>query len=95
MPIVDINKSKQLEFGYGDIEVGAGLLQSDDAVGTVCFWNNDGGHEIGEYHEYEEGHTVSIDETPVRMVFTKIESIDVVIDALEKTKKMMIDKTKQ
>jgi NAD(P)H-hydrate repair Nnr-like enzyme with NAD(P)H-hydrate epimerase domain len=91
MPIVDIEKSKQIEFGYGDIEVAAGLLQAKDTIGTVLFWNNGKQNEIGAYHEYEENKVMSIEETPVRMVFNKIESIDVVIDALEKAKKMMID----
>lgn len=90
MPIVDVEKSKQLEFGYGDIEVAAGLLQAEDIVGTVLFWNNGEQNEIGAYHEYGEDKVMGIEETPVRMLFTKIESIDVVIDALEKSKKMMI-----
>lgn len=90
MPIVDIEKSKQLEFGYGDIEVAAGLLQAEDILGTVLFWNNGKQNEIGVYTEYEENKVMSIEETPVRMVFSRIESIDVVIDALEKSKQMMI-----
>lgn len=95
MPIVDIDKTKQLEFGYGDIEVAAGLLQSDDTVGTVLFWNNEKRNEIGAYHEYGEDKAMSVEETPVRMLFTKIESIDVVIDALEKSKQKMLSKDKQ
>ena len=38
---------------------------------------------------------LNIDETPCRMIFEKIESIDVVIKTLEDVKKMMVNKTTQ
>ena len=39
MPIVDIEKSKQLEFGHGDIFLATGLLKTDDdsIIGSVVF----------------------------------------------------------
>ncbi|MGA5691451.1 hypothetical protein [Cytobacillus pseudoceanisediminis] len=95
MPIVDIKKTKQLEFGYGDIEVAAGLMQSENTLGAVLFWNGEQTNEIGACHNFDEQKVVKIEETPVRMVFSKIESIDVVINALERSKQMMISGTTQ
>lgn len=94
MPIVDIEKTKQLEFGYGDIEVAPGLLEVvDESIGVVIFKQNYKQNPIGNHTEYPESISIDVTETPVRMVFEKVESIDVVIWALEKAKAMMIKGT--
>ena len=93
MPIVDIEKSKQLEFGSGDIEVAPGLLTADDIVGAVCFFQRETPNPIGEKSDYFKPYqVVDLKDTPVRMLFEKVESIDVVIRALEQAKKFMINK---
>ncbi|MEM5012087.1 hypothetical protein WKH57_15305 [Niallia taxi] len=94
MPIQNIEGTKQLHFGFGDIEVAPGLLElEDESVGVVAFLQNVKENPIGLYTDYPEGKSVDISETPVRMVFEKVESIDVVIWALEKAKKMMLSGT--
>lgn len=92
MPIVDIEESKQLEFGYGDIEVAPGLLKSNDSVGVVCFFQREKPNPIGEKGTIETHAEVELEDTPVRMIFEKVESIDVVIWALEEAKKFMLNK---
>lgn len=91
MPIIDIEKSRQLEFGYGDINVSPGTLDCEDVVGVVIFRPQEVAKPIGE-HEDHPGLRVDVSESPVRMTFEKIESIDVVIWALEETKRMMLEK---
>jgi hypothetical protein len=93
MPIVNINESKQLEFGHGDIEVAPALLQTDEVVGAVCFFQRETVNTIGEHTDYEPNKTVDVEDTPVRMIFDKVESIDVVIWALQKAKEMMLEKS--
>lgn len=92
MSIVNIGSSKQLEFGHGDIKVSPALLETDDIVGAVCFFNQEP-HIIGDYEKHHPNEIKAIYETPVRMTFEKVESIDVVIWALEEAKKMMLSKS--
>lgn len=91
MPIIDIEKSRQLEFGYGDIKVSPGTLDCEDVVGVVIFRQHEA-RPIGEQEDHEPNTKVDIGESPVRMTFEKVESIDVVIWALEETKRMMLEK---
>lgn len=91
MPIVNIGHTRQLEFGTGDIDVAPGWLRGYEDSGVVCFFQREIPNPIGTKAEYEPHQEVDISETPVRMVFHKPESIDVVIRALEKTKKFMLN----
>lgn len=91
MPIVNYEGSKQLHFGTGDILVSPGLLKLHENVGVVCFTEH-GTHGIGEHFEHDPSAVLPVEETPVRMTFDKVESIDVVIWALEETKRMMLEK---
>jgi hypothetical protein len=91
MPIVDIGNSKQLEFGYGDIQVSPALLKTDEIIGAVCFFNQEP-RQIGAIKDHSPNEERTIEETPVRMIFEKVESIDVVIWALEEAKKYMLNK---
>lgn len=90
MPIINFtNETTQLEFGTGDIRVSGGLLDTDEEVlGAVCFFQTVP-QAIG-IKIPNERTVVPQEETPVRMVFSKVESIDVVIRALEKTKEYML-----
>jgi hypothetical protein len=91
MPIVDIGTTKQLEFGYGDIEVAPGLLELEETVGVVCFTQTER-KPVGVHTDYENPKVLPMKETPVRMTFEKTGSIDVLIWALQEAKRMMINK---
>ncbi|WP_010276469.1 hypothetical protein [Paenibacillus senegalensis] len=93
MPIIKNNEYTQLEFGHGDIDVAPALLKQDDIVGAVCFFNRTTANKIGEHVDYEPNLEVDLKDTPVRMTFEKVESIDVVIKMLKETKRMMIEKS--
>jgi len=92
MPIVKNENTTQLEFGHGDIEVAPALLQNDEVIGAVCFFRRKHANPIGERGDFEPNMVVEMEHTPVRMTFEKIESIDVIIDALEKTRRMMVER---
>lgn len=76
---------KVIEFGDGD--VGTGNAMRTDGVGIVYFTNLDRQYEIGEKLKNKEN---TIDESIVSLHFKKIESVDVVIGALESIKKLMV-----
>lgn len=92
MPILDLGSTKQLDFGYGDIEVAPGLLELEESVGVVCFIQTEK-QPIGVQKDFEVPRVLKTEETPVRMTFEKTESIDVVIWALQEAKRMMIAKS--
>lgn len=91
MPIINYQRSRQVEFGKGDILVSPGLLDMEQIVGVLCFTDNGTGI-IGDRTEHEPATILEADETPVRLTFEKIESIEVVIKMLEETKAMMVAK---
>ncbi|MFP3393293.1 hypothetical protein [Brevibacillus sp. SIMBA_040] len=91
MPIIDEYGSRQLHFGKGDISVGGGLLAMYEAVGVVTFKQQEP-REVGSRSEHGPGHSLEPNETPVRMTFDNVESINVVIRQLEVVKRMMIVK---
>jgi len=77
-----------IEFGTGDICVNGGdTLQGD--IGIVAFANQDE-REIGSHGKILAHMEYKHDDVDVLIKFTKIESIDVVIDALENAKACMI-----
>ncbi|MDK8188806.1 hypothetical protein QP794_01750 [Paenibacillus sp. UMB7766-LJ446] len=91
MPIIKHEGQTQIEFGTGDINVSPGLLQLDYPCGVVVFQPKDPG-PIGERKKNTTIVALPA-ETPVRMTFDKVESIDVVIRALQETKRMMEEET--
>ncbi|GAN11529.1 conserved hypothetical protein [Mucor ambiguus] len=80
--------------GSGDIKVSPGLLQLDYPCGVVVFQEYDEARPIGKW-EPNDRKVAAPEETPVRMTFDKIESIDVVIWALQEAKRMMSEETWQ
>lgn len=94
MPIGNINGTTQLEFGHGDIMLAAGLLKVEEGepIGVVVF-QNQAPRKIGEIIVFDNPKDVAIEETPARMIFLKIESIDAVIAELERAKMMMQQNT--
>ncbi|WP_440109964.1 hypothetical protein [Paenibacillus sp. QZ-Y1] len=91
MPILKYEGQTQIEFGTGDINVSPGLLQLDYPCGVIAFQPKESG-QIGE-RKKNETIVASPAETPVRMTFDKVESIDVVIRALKEAKRMMKEET--
>lgn len=91
MAITKIADSIELEFGSGDIEVMPGLLDTDNTVGAVCFMRKQEATPIGTRTEYSPHKKAEVEETPVRMVFNKVESIDVVIRSLQEAKEFMLN----
>lgn len=89
MPVYNSDHSKQLEFGYGDIEVAPGLLDTTKIIGAVCFFQCESTNSkpIGERSEIT---TSQLEDTAVRFLFNNVESIDIVIAALEEAKKLML-----
>ncbi len=77
--------TKVIEFGDGDVCTGS--VMRTDGVGVVYFTDLDRKYEIGERLENKKNN---IDQMLVSLHFKKIESIDVVIGALEGIKKLML-----
>ncbi|MEK4452836.1 MULTISPECIES: hypothetical protein [unclassified Paenibacillus] len=94
MPIINFKGQMQIEFGTGDIKVSPGLLQMDEPCGVVVFQEYHEPREIGKWEENDR-KIADPEETPIRMTFDKTESIDVVIWALQETKRMMQEETWQ
>ena len=78
-----------LKFGTGDICINTGLLE-DAGVGLATF-KNQTPREIGSLGDVQIGEEVSLDIFDVVMKFTRIESIDVVLRALNEVKEIMIE----
>lgn len=78
-----IKGKAKLEFGTGDIRMTACL--SND-IGTLCMITQEP-HEIGSKVPVED--TWSAEESQVIMTFTKIESIDALMETLQEAKDFM------
>lgn len=87
MPVEKNKNTTQLVFGSGDIEVGAGLLEGQ---GVVAFWQNESPNPIGHHTHFEKPVLMPAEKTPVRMLFEKPESIDVVVSMLLDAKEKML-----
>lgn len=80
--------TKMIEFGDGDVGVGIAIK---NGIGMVGFTDLDKQYEIGELPENKKENKQVL----VSLNFKKVESIDVVINALEKIKKLMQKETKE
>jgi len=86
-----VNGQTIIEFGEGDICVtGGDTLQSD--IGIVTF-KNQNKREIGSSGVIKANIEFDLNQVDVLINFHKVESIDVVINALQEAKKYM--KTKE
>jgi hypothetical protein len=88
MPIIKNEDRVQLEFGHGDIKIAHGLVAD---MGAVLFFPSEP-TPIGTHEEFETPIEVAADDTPIRFIFEKEESIDVLIRALLDAKRLMIHK---
>ena len=93
MPIYNIQGCCQLEFGRGDIRVGHSLLpkieEEDPAMGVVAFWSGEP-TEIGVVTTFDEPRELAVSQTRTRLVFSRVESIDVLVRHLLATKQAML-----
>lgn len=91
MPIDDWKGSRQVEFGTGDIVIDMGLLEDEkDPIGVIIFRETGTPGAIGVRTDYEKPISLEPGEYPVRLIFTRTESIDSLIRCLEDTKEKMI-----
>jgi len=85
-----IEGKAKMEFGTGDILI-TPMVKEDLSKGCVVLQNK-GTHKIGEYTDSKD--FVGEDEDTI-IAFTKIDSIDVLIERLTVLKKMMLGDVEQ
>jgi hypothetical protein len=87
--IKKVENTVDCEFGIGDICVTGGHFIEDDKKYGVVTFSNQTAREIGSEGDIKAGQSYKLGEFPVILTFTKKESIDVVIRALENAKQEM------
>lgn len=94
MPIYSVGNdgNKEIYFGSGDIKISSGFQKGNQEIGVLVLRQQEP-RPIGDY-VYEPNEEVDAGEAPVRMVFDKLESIDVMIERLEQVKKYMTNGNK-
>lgn len=86
---VDDYEITTIVLGHGDTKLQLGIMRDDGKSGSLSFVDNCGiCHEIGESHDMT-GQTDDQVNTTARIVFGNIESIDVMINVLERVKEVM------
>lgn len=95
MPIYSVGNegNKELYFGTGDIKISSGWSKDDNSIGVLVLRQQEQ-KPIGEYVYQEPHEEVNQGEAPVRMIFDKVESIDVLIERLEQVKNYMKNSNK-
>ena len=90
--MIKISKdSATMVFGEGDICISPGrYIDNDNKVGFIIFCNQEP-RPIGSPGDVKAGTVVDVDDFPVVMKFRKIESIDVVIKALNEARSLMLE----
>jgi hypothetical protein len=71
-----------VHFGYGDIAITSGVSRNKDYADELIFQHAQEPHEVGEYQDEKNFDPAPVF-PPVRFVFDKVESIDVVIERLQ------------
>lgn len=92
MPIYEAAKSLVLHFGYGDITVANGRNAEKDYEDEICFVRQEP-HAIGEENAALIGKATDAIDCTVRLIFDKIESLDVVIEELQRLREKMTART--
>lgn len=86
--IINKENNIELKFGTGDINVLTGyVIENEDRVIGYVGFRNQTPREIGLKNGDDVSNIKSLDDMPIVMVFDKVESIDIVIEALNKAKK--------
>lgn len=86
--IIKNDEHIRLEFGTGDICIAGGYSENEDIKTGFVIFTNQEPREIGSGGVIKSGE-VDLEEYPIVMTFGKKESIDVVIEQLEKAKSYM------
>lgn len=88
--IIESNNQTDLEFGTGDICINSAYYINGEKrkVGLVAF-SNQSSRGIGEEGDIKAGQECKVGDFPVIMTFTKKESVDIIIKALQDAKKEM------
>jgi hypothetical protein len=87
MPIIKTDENNiQVQFGAGDILIGSGMM-GDYEQGLVTLVQQEP-KPIGTYVKHENPF-VEMEAIPVSLIFQKVESLDVLIERLQKTRKYM------
>jgi hypothetical protein len=91
MPIYSVGNegNKEVHFGTGDVKISSGWLKDDMSVGVLILRQHDEPKGIGYLEEHLPPEEIEVGQAPVRMIFNKVESIDVLIERLEKVKEHM------
>ena len=89
MPIDNYKGTKQVEFGTEDIKIEMGLIE-EEKIGVIILSEKNPPGEIGKRVDYKTPYTKEAHEAPVRLLFTKIRSIDSLIRCLEDVKEKMV-----
>jgi hypothetical protein len=88
MPIIFNDKRVQVELGHGDVRIAHGLV---DDWAAVLFFPSEV-TPVGTKFDLDTPLEVAAEDTPVRIIFDKERSIDVLIGALLDAKRMMVHK---
>ena len=90
MPIYEAANSLIVHFGHGDVLITTGQNVEKPFSDELCFLR-DTPHEIGEHQEGQPGQRTDELDCPLRFVFDKTESIDVLIERLETLRAMIVE----
>lgn len=82
------NKKAIIEFGAGDIGINTYVRTDMEEKGIILY--NQEPRRIGEVADIKANSMIeNINDYPIKMIFSKVESIDVFIDMLEELKKLV------
>lgn len=91
MPIINVGNdgNKEIYFGTGDIKIIIGWSKEDRSIGALELNQGEPG-SIGVWEEHSPYLSPERGSAPVRMLFSNVESVDCLIDLLEKMKVYMM-----
>lgn len=89
MPIITgDNQETIVQFGDGDVLICTAKQQGAEFDNEIALMR-DAPHDIGSYNNEHTGTLTNEHDCPVRLQFTKAESIDVLIERLQTVKSQM------
>jgi len=84
-----IDETVEVNFGYGDVLVGPGTLEADGTVGELVIIQSPYQKPVGEYLSHDEAGSVNRDAADIKLTFTNKESVDILINNLQRVKVLM------
>lgn len=79
-----------IHLGEGDVLISTGRQADREFENEVIFSQDDKPHPIGAYTEKHAGEPSSVLNSPVRLQFLKVESVDVVLERLHRVRSQMV-----